>query len=412
MDQHLPLAIDLGIILVLLAGIAMFRTPRWARRGNVTAAVALGLAALAVLTRNQIHQGEIIVAVLVAGAAAGWAVAARVTMIQIPAMVAFQHGAGGVAAFLVSFVELTRCTSAGLDIGKASGLVGLVLGAATFSGSLVAGGKLVGRLRSTPLVLPGHGLLADVQGHEPQPAQRVPRVSTRPESLLELGSKEMNMPAEIEFAVNLDVPEDEPRSFKFLQIRPIEEEQESEDVSVEGIAKAETIITSHTAPGDGLYRGLRDFVYVKPDAFDPSSTEEIICKIDAVNRRLQSEGRNYILVGPGRWGTADPWLGIPVEWANISGARVIVEASLKDYRMDASQGSHFFQNLTMFHVAYLTINPSVNDGTCDVKYLDALPASYEDAFLRHLRFCSPAMVRIDGRQSGDSIKAVILKPDK
>ncbi len=159
MDQHLPLLVDLGIILVLLAGIAQFRTPRGARRGNVTAAVALGLAALVVLTRNQVHQGGIVVAVLVAGSAAGWLVAARVTMIQIPAMVAFQHGAGGVAAFLVSFVELARCTSAGLDVAKASGLVGLVLGAATFSGSLVAGGKLAGRLKSNPLVLPGHGLV-------------------------------------------------------------------------------------------------------------------------------------------------------------------------------------------------------------------------------------------------------------
>lgn len=110
-------------------------------------------------------------------------------------------------------------------------------------------------------------------------------------------------------------------------------------------------------------------------------------------------------------GTADPWLGVPVQWANISGARVIVEASLGDFRVDASQGPHFFQNLTMFHVAYLTIDPSVNDGTYDVEYLDATPSFHEDTFLRHLRFDSPIIVRIDGRQSGDSVKAVILKPD-
>ncbi len=261
-------------------------------------------------------------------------------------------------------------------------------------------------VRDDPM-FPGRKLVtfAPVLKYETFPLAEITR------SLLELGSQEMNMPVEMEFAVNLDVPEGEPRSFKVLQLRPIVEEQISEEVRVDGVATEEAIITARTALGNGLYRGLHDIVYVKPDAFEPSRTEAIIQELDALNRCLQDEERNYILVGPGRWGTADPWLGVPVQWANISGARVIVEASLGDFRVDASQGSHFFQNLTMFHVAYLSVDPSAGDGTYDVEYLDAVPACHEDAFLRHLRFDSPIVVRIDGRQSGDSVKAVVLKPD-
>ncbi|MFC1746266.1 PEP/pyruvate-binding domain-containing protein [Candidatus Riflebacteria bacterium] len=230
------------------------------------------------------------------------------------------------------------------------------------------------------------------------------------QTLLKVGSSEMNVHVEIEFAVNLDVPAGSPKAFKFLQIRPIVEGQESEVVRVSDIPLEKTIITATNALGNGIYKGLHDFVYVKPESFSPIHTKEIVCKIDAVNSRLRVEDRYYILVGPGRWGTTDPWLGIPVKWPQITNARVIVEASLQDFRVDASQGSHFFQNLTSFRIAYLTINPSVNDGTQDLDYLNAQPALYEDEFLRHLRFDAPLILKIDGRAYGDQIKAIMLKP--
>ena len=162
MSAWREVAIDFVIILVLIAGIAQFRTPRGARMGNLTAALALALALVVVVWRHRLMDPAILIPVLVVGALVGWLVAHRVNMIQIPALVAFQHGAGGVAAFLVSFVELIREPGQLGATAEVSGLLGLVIGAATFSGSMIASGKLSNRLKQTPTVWPRHSLILGV----------------------------------------------------------------------------------------------------------------------------------------------------------------------------------------------------------------------------------------------------------
>ncbi|MBN2862520.1 MAG: phosphoenolpyruvate synthase [Bacteroidales bacterium] len=225
-------------------------------------------------------------------------------------------------------------------------------------------------------------------------------------TLLELGQKEMNNPIEIEFAVNLETPAGTPKVFNFLQIRPIVQTDDSYTISLDNIKADQTIIFSESALGNGLFKGLLDLVYVKPESFNPAKNRDIAVIIENLNSSFSSQGKGYILIGPGRWGSTDPWLGIPVKWAQISAARIIVESGLKNYRIDPSQGTHFFQNLTSFGVGYLTINPYINEGYYDVEYLNGLASVYEDAYLRHIRFEKPVDIKIDGR----SHKAAILKP--
>ena len=129
--------------------------------------------------------------------------------------------------------------------------------------------------------------------------------------------------------------------------------------------------------------------------------------IEKVNKNLQKEERHYVLIGPGRWGSSDTWLGIPVKWPHICNARVIVESGLSNYRIDPSQGTHFFQNLTSFGVSYFTINPFQKDGSYDIDYLNELPAVYESEYLRHVRFEKPIVIKVDGRKN----EGVIMKPE-
>lgn len=157
--------------------------------------------------------------------------------------------------------------------------------------------------------------------------------------------------------------------------------------------------------GNGKYENICDFVYVKPDVFNAAKTIEIANSVEALNDILENEGRNYILVGPGRWGSSDPWLGIPINWIQISAAKIIVESGLKDFRIDPSQGTHFFQNLTSFKVGYLTINPFMNDGYYDLDYLDKQEVIYEDDYIRHIRFKTALSIIIDGKNN----KAVVYK---
>jgi hypothetical protein len=226
------------------------------------------------------------------------------------------------------------------------------------------------------------------------------------QELLEVGSCEMNVPVEIEFAINLDKPAGVPKSFKFLQIRPIVEGLESEDIDIREFEKENMIIYSKKALGNGTYDDIHDIVFVKPDSFSPANSREIAEQIEAINHDLQKEDKSYILVGPGRWGSTDPWLGIPVKWSQISKARVIVESSLKDFSVDPSQGSHFFQNVTSFRIAYLTINPHIGDGKYDLDFLNDMEPHYENKFLKHIRFKDQITVKVDGKKS----KAAILKP--
>lgn len=226
------------------------------------------------------------------------------------------------------------------------------------------------------------------------------------QELLHIGQKEMNNQVEIELAVNMDVPKGEKMQFHFLQIRPVVETQEKNQVDVNLCKPQDTIITSRNALGNGIIENVQDFVYVKPDVFDAAKTKEIADIINKINNDIKGNGRNYVLVGPGRWGSSDPWLGVPVKWAQISAARLIVESGLKDFQIDPSQGTHFFQNLTSFSVGYFTINPFAKDGFYDVEFLDKQEAVYEDEFVRHIRFKNPIVIKINGSKK----IGVVLKP--
>ncbi len=224
--------------------------------------------------------------------------------------------------------------------------------------------------------------------------------------VLEIAQREMNKPIEIEFAVDLDVPENQPKIFNLLQIRPIVENDQSLNEDLSEIEKEKTLIISDSALGNGIIEDVYDIVYIKPESFDPSKSEAMVNDIDKINNQFLKEDKHYILVGPGRWGSTDPWLGIPVKWPQISAARLIVESGLKNYRIDPSQGTHFFQNLTSFRVGYFTINPFINDGYYDIDYLNGIVPYYEDEFIRHLRFTNPLIIKIDGKKN----RGVVLKP--
>jgi len=215
----------------------------------------------------------------------------------------------------------------------------------------------------------------------------------------EIAHQAMNSPVEIEFAMNIPSSKDKMAIFNLLQVRPIVDNSETLTSRIEEIPEDETIIYSKKALGNGEIKKLRDIVYVKTDSFDPAKNTEIAHRITLLNDKFVHEGNNYILVGPGRWGSSDHWLGIPVKWANISAAKVIVEAGLHDYRIEPSQGTHFFQNLTSFRVGYLTINPYNRDGHFDIEKLDALQPVWEDEFLRHVRFKKDLVVKIDGKKN-------------
>jgi CheY-like chemotaxis protein len=226
------------------------------------------------------------------------------------------------------------------------------------------------------------------------------------QTLLNIGQKEMNLPIEIEFAANLNVPEGSPKVFSFLQIRPIVDNDQSRTYKLSEIKSEKTVLLSKSAMGNGAIPGLRDFIYIKPESFSAAKNEEIALRVEKINEGLRIEKRNYILVGPGRWGSSDPWLGIPVKWHQISEARLIVESGLDNYRIDPSQGTHFFQNLTSFGVGYFTINPFINDGFLDLEFLKNQPAFFEDEFVRHIRFNTALEVLIDGKTN----TGVALKP--
>lgn len=226
--------------------------------------------------------------------------------------------------------------------------------------------------------------------------------------ILEIGQQQMNNPVEIEFAANIDPESRKPVIFSLLQIRPIVENYETIKFRLETIPDADTVVSSGLALGNGTIAGLRDIVYVRTENFEASRNPEIAERIEILNEKLVGDGTNYVLIGPGRWGSTDEWRGIPIKWQQISGARVIVESGLENYRIDPSQGTHFFQNLTAFRVGYLTVNPFIGDGYVDYDFLSAAQTVSEDDLLRHVRFPEPLKIMIDGKKK----KGVILKPGR
>ncbi|MBN2236289.1 MAG: phosphoenolpyruvate synthase [Bacteroidales bacterium] len=226
--------------------------------------------------------------------------------------------------------------------------------------------------------------------------------------ILAIGEKEMNTPVEIEFAVNMNSQPKDPAIFNILQIRPIVAQKEFIATDLTQIKKEDTLIYSKSALGNGRITDLHDFVFVKPENWDASKSLEIAGFVNQINKQMIADDRFYVLVGPGRWGSSDNWLGIPVKWPNISNARVIVESGLDKYRIDPSQGTHFFQNLTSFRVGYFTINPFLGDGYYDLDFLNQMPAHYEDKYIKHVRFDEPLLVEIDGKNT----LGVVYKPRK
>ncbi|MEN6619867.1 MAG: PEP/pyruvate-binding domain-containing protein [Rikenellaceae bacterium] len=222
--------------------------------------------------------------------------------------------------------------------------------------------------------------------------------------VLEISQQEMRSAVELEFAVNMDVPEGQDVIFNFLQIRPITDSQDNKSLNWDNINKEEVIIYAQKALGAGNIDGITDIIYVREDNFDSAHTLEMAEEINTLNAKMKESRRHYVLVGPGRWGSSDSWLGIPIKWPHISEAKVIVECGLKKFRVEPSEGTHFFQNLTSFGIGYLTINPFMGDGKFNIDRINSMEAVYESKYLRQVRFSEPLYIYIDGRKNKGIIR--------
>lgn len=214
--------------------------------------------------------------------------------------------------------------------------------------------------------------------------------------LLKIGEEELRCPVEIEFAVNMDVEPGAPKIFNFLQIRPIINSLDESKVDWDKIDVSDAIIYSECALGVGEIKNLEYIVYMKFDKFSSLKTREIAEELYKINTMMKGRGVEYILVGTGRWGSSDPNLGVPVKWGHISEAKVIVEMALKDFNIESSQGTHFFQNVTSLGVGYLSINPSAGEGVFAQEVLDAMPLDYDGEWFKIVKFEKPLTVYVDG----------------
>lgn len=222
--------------------------------------------------------------------------------------------------------------------------------------------------------------------------------------ILKLGAEEMRCPVEVEFAVNMDVPNGEKRIFNLLQIRPIIDNGDNRPIDWSQMSTDDALIYAESALGVGRMCDIYDIIYVKPEAFSSLVTERIADELLRLNTEMRNECRGYVLVGAGRWGSADPFLGVPVKWTHISEAKVIVECNLPDFNVEPSQGTHFFQNVTSLGIGYMTIDPSAGNGIFRVERLDAMKADYEGEFLRRVHFDKPLYVYVDGKSNKGIVK--------
>ena len=223
--------------------------------------------------------------------------------------------------------------------------------------------------------------------------------------LLEIAEQEMKCCVEIEFAANLDRG-NRLSIFNLLQVRPIAGDAINTSVDWSTISTEGALISSNSALGTGRTEGITDVIYLREEAFDPAKTQQMADQITRLNIEMRTEGRGYLLAGFGRWGSSDPWLGVPVKWSDISEAKVIVECGLDNFRIEPSQGTHFFQNMTSFGVGYITVNPYAGEGLFDIARLNAMEAIHESEFIRHVRFEKPLEIIIDGINN-----RAIVKPE-
>ena len=221
--------------------------------------------------------------------------------------------------------------------------------------------------------------------------------------LLEIGQKEMKTCVEIEFAANLDRG-NRFAIFNVLQIRPIASAAAETNMDWNSVDPESALIYSQSALGTGYVEGVQDIIYLRSENFDPSKTQIIADEVTRLNSKMREEGRGYLLSGFGRWGSSNPWLGVPIKWSDISEVKVIVECGLDNFRIEPSQGTHFFQNMTSFGVGYMTVNPYAGDGKLDFGTLDAMPALYESDYIRHVRFDRPLEICIDGVKNKAIVK--------
>jgi hypothetical protein len=226
------------------------------------------------------------------------------------------------------------------------------------------------------------------------------------DALLELGVKGTSGPVEIEFAVHC--PARQPAEFGVLQLRPLGRVRHEPDPELPAAERDALVCESDSVLGHGMIDDIRDVVVADVHRFDRTRTRDIAQAVARFNADLIATRRPYLLIGAGRWGSADPLLGIPVTWDQIAGARAIVEAGFADFRVAPSQGSHFFQNLAAGNIGYFTVNPDAGDGFVDWEWLAAQPAEAETAFVRHLRFDAPLVVMINGK----SHTGRVMKPGR
>lgn len=224
--------------------------------------------------------------------------------------------------------------------------------------------------------------------------------------MLSTGQKEMCRPIEIEFAGTIDQNGELKGNIYWLQIRPIVDRKDLVDEHLLTLDDSELILRSDTALGHGTIDNVKTIVYVRPENFSPTNNPATAREIEKINRDFTQRGIPYILIGPGRWGSSDSSLGIPVKWPQIANARLIVESALGNYRIEPSQGTHFFQNLTSFGVGYFTIDPGASSGYCSFDYLNSLPADYETATVRIVSVSEPFAIGIDGKKG----QGVVAKP--
>jgi phosphoenolpyruvate synthase/pyruvate phosphate dikinase len=224
--------------------------------------------------------------------------------------------------------------------------------------------------------------------------------------LLKVGSAANSCPVEMEFAVTLSNDNKSPHEFSFLQIRPMVMGTDAQDIPMDSLVPDQAVCSARMAMGNGYLEGISDLVYVRPDIFERRLTTLIAGEVGEINARLKKTGRPYLLLGPGRWGSADPWLGIPVTWAQIAGVRCIVETDMGDMHVDPSQGSHFFQNIMAFGIGYLTVETHGTEDLLDYEWIGKQPAEFETAHLRHIHFQEPMEIALNGRRNC----GVVLKP--
>jgi len=225
--------------------------------------------------------------------------------------------------------------------------------------------------------------------------------------LMDMGSWGMGSPIEMEFAVTMSVQPEQRKEFALLQLRPLGLSKETDPLEIEDVAHDRLVCSSSQVLGHGVSPGIHDIVFVDVERFDRAKSHDAAHEVMQFNEKLLAQKRPYLLIGVGRWGSLDPWLGIPVRWDQISGAKVIVEAGFKDMEVDPSQGSHFFHNITSFRISYFTVNSVNQDGFVDWEWLRTIPVVEEKKFVRHIRLTNPVVAKVDGPQN----KGIILKPE-